>query len=108
MTRFLVSVTIADILDRKHCFPEMLRISSMASMVSSAEVVVSKKMAIKVASPSLELNTSLILSGSTSTGTDRSATESYQMTCATWSTFSMSVLRLATSLYSMPSQTNSA
>ncbi len=52
--RSLVSSTMADILDRKHCSPASARISSTASSVSSAEVVVSIKMNIRVPSPSSE------------------------------------------------------
>ena len=48
------SVTSADIPETKHCFPAMERISRMASMVTSSEVALSKKMAIMVASPLLK------------------------------------------------------
>ena len=54
--RFFVSVTIADIPLKKHCFPASLRISPIASIVPSEEVPSSKKIAIIV--PVSELNTS--------------------------------------------------
>ena len=40
--------------ETKHCLPAMERISRMASIVSSAEVAVSKNTAIIVASPVLK------------------------------------------------------
>ena len=52
-TRFLVSVEIADILDRKQFLPAICRSSSTASIVSSCDVVVSKKRNISVLLPSL-------------------------------------------------------
>ena len=54
---FLVSTTTADIPDRKHCLFDML-ISSMASIVPSADVVSSNMMAIMVAFFSSLLNAS--------------------------------------------------
>ena len=55
---FLVSTTTADIPDRKHCLFDMLLISSMASIVPSADVVSSNMMAIIVAFFSSLLNAS--------------------------------------------------
>ena len=46
--RSLRSVTRADMPATKHCFPQMPRISRMASMVRSSDVDVSKKTAIIV------------------------------------------------------------
>ena len=48
------SVTNADRPETKHCLPATERICDMASMVSSAEVEVSKKIAIMVLSPRLK------------------------------------------------------
>ena len=47
---FFVSTTTADIPERKHCLSDIFRISSIASIVLSAEVVSSNMIAIMVAS----------------------------------------------------------
>ena len=102
--RFFVSVTMADIPLKKLCFPARWRISSMASMVSSADVVVSKIINIMVESP--ELNTFRIFSGSISIGTDKSEKLSYQTTFDTCSVFSIFSFNAATSRLGIPSQIN--
>ena len=99
-----MSVTIADMPLTKHCFPASFRIWVMASIVLSAEVPSSKKIAIIV--PVSELNTSYTLSGSMLWGTDMSMIESYHKTFSTWSTSSIFAFSSATSLSSMPSTIN--
>ena len=59
----------------------MERISRIASMVTSAEVALSKKMAIIVAES--VLNASYSLSGNSSIGMDTSASVEYQRTVST-------------------------
>ena len=59
----------------------MLRIAVIASIVSSEEVEVSKKIASMVLSP--ELKASYSLEGSISMGTETSAKSSYQRTVST-------------------------
>ena len=102
--RFLVSVTMADIPLKKHCLPASARMFSMASIVSSAEVVVSKIINIIVESSALK--TSLMSSGNISIGMLISAKLSYQTTLLTCSTSSICSFNFATSLFSMPSQIN--
>ena len=101
---FFVSTTTAE---RKHCLFDIFLISSMASIVSSAEVVSSNMMAIIVASFSSLLNASYRLSGSILFGTDRSAKLSYHITFDTWSTFSIFSFSAEISLSSIPSTTYS-
>ena len=104
---FFVSTTTADIPERKHCLSDIFRISSIASIVLSAEVVSSNMIAIMVASLSSLLNALYSFSGSISLGTDRSAKLSYQITFDTWSTFSIFDFSADTSLSSIPSTTYS-
>ena len=101
--RSRISVTTADIPLRKHCSLEMARICSTASIVSSADIVVSYMINISV--PSSLRNTFCIFSGSISVGILISATLSYQSTVLTWSTSSIFAFRALTSLFDMPSTT---
>jgi len=75
------SVTSADMPDTKQRLSAAARISRMASMVTSAEVALSKKTAIIVAPP--ELKALYSLSGSNSIGTETSDMESYHSTVST-------------------------
>ena len=76
-----VSVTIADIPLRKHCFPARDRMLQIASMVPSEEVPSSKKIAIMV--PVSELKALYSFWGSILFGIRISARESYQITFLT-------------------------
>ena len=100
--RSFKSVTRADMPETKHCFPAMLLISRMASMVRSEEVEVSKNTAIMVALS--VLNALYSCWGSSSMGADRSSRESYHRTVSTWSTFSIRALRAAASLLGISSR----
>ena len=103
LDKFFVSVTTADIPLTKHWFCVTSRISSIASIVSSALVVVSNMAIIRVASPFA--NASCSSCGRSSVGMEISAKLSYQITFFTWSTSSTFSFSLETSLQGSPSVT---
>ena len=75
----------------------------MASIVSSEDMEESNRIAIMVQFPLVNLPCTF--SGRISIGTDKSATESYQMTDFTWLTPSICSRNEATSRFSIPSTT---
>ena len=101
--RSLRSVTSADMPETKHWLPHTERICLIASMVTSAEVALSKNTATRVESPLL--NSLYILSGSSSLGIVISAREEYQSTVSTCSTCLIRSQRLSTSRSDIPSTT---